>query len=65
MSSGSSDWRRWRLCDVFEGGRRRRRSRDASRAMAKRLVELVVGDLSVTILEIVGQGKSHTSWKDN
>lgn len=32
MSSGSNDWRRFRLCDVLEGGRRRRRSSDASRA---------------------------------
>ena len=31
MSSGRRDWRRVRLWAVFEGGRRRRRSRDASR----------------------------------
>ena len=30
-SSGRRDWRRVRLWAVFEGGRRRRRSRDASR----------------------------------
>jgi hypothetical protein len=30
-SSGRRDWRRERLCEVLEGGRRRRRSRDASR----------------------------------
>src|SRR5271170_755327 len=30
-SSGRRDWRSWRLWEVLDGGRRRRRSREASR----------------------------------